>query len=261
MPHLHGAALDGPPVTPSETLSAHRDIRLLNTARGRPPGCVGCGVCTHYKGANGTARKFPRDRYGACLPGCTQIRSRIAEALSRYRRRKDVVDLSHDHSYRGVGSGAFDAEGVRTSNLSARAVFCLQPLGDMPTRFATYQAMVQGCIPVVNRVDDAYFGQHAFASRIPYRELVWHVPEGEVMRGGGWVEELLAVPDATIGRLRRRIARYAPLVDWRRDALAATLAELRALPPVDESAPFAPFAPAISCAGYQRTGRCLEHLN
>jgi len=58
---------------------------------------------------------------------------------------KDCVHATYGSSGRSV----FFAAGHNPLSLSARSVFCFQPIGDLMTRKGLFDSMLQGCLPVV----------------------------------------------------------------------------------------------------------------
>jgi xyloglucan galactosyltransferase MUR3 len=98
----------------------------------------------------GNARKF------------SEVNTLIREAL--------IAQCNNHTSYCSHGAYHHDAKKQGPNGESRRAVFCLQPPGDMPTRKSVFDAALSGCIPVLF---------HPLTARYMYE---WHPIGGQA----GW---------------------------------------------------------------------------
>ncbi|KAG6493944.1 xyloglucan galactosyltransferase KATAMARI1 homolog [Zingiber officinale] len=102
---------------------------------------------------------------------------------------------------------------LRIMALFESSVFCLQPVGDSPTRRSTFDAMVAGCVPVFFHPGSAYT-QYAWHLPRDYRRYSVFLPE-EVVRQGNesielalrkiTVEEVAAMRKEVVGMLPRLV--------------------------------------------------------
>lgn len=72
-----------------------------------------------------------------------RLRGSLVHFCNLYK--KDCVHSTYGSSGRSV----FFEAGHNPLQLSARSVFCLQPIGDLMTRKGLFDSMLQGCLPVV----------------------------------------------------------------------------------------------------------------
>lgn len=127
----------------------------------------------------------------------------------------EVVDCS---------KGVCEHDPIRYMRPMLRASFCLQPPGDTPTRRATFDGMVAGCIPVFfeELSAKAQFGWHLAEEE--YKEFsVFIAKEEVVMKGVRIAEVLMGIPAAEVRRMRERVLDLVPRVTYRRHASSVGL--------------------------------------
>ncbi|CAA6656192.1 unnamed protein product [Spirodela intermedia] len=107
-------------------------------------------------------------------------------------------------------NGVCEHDPIRFMRPMLRSVFCLHPPGNTPTRRATFDAMIAGCIPVFFQEDSArsQYGWHLPAAE--YERFSVHIPKEDVVaRGLSIADVLLAIPRAEVKRMRERVLELA----------------------------------------------------
>lgn len=99
-----------------------------------------------------------------------------------------------------------------------KSVFCLQPPGDSPTRKATFDSLLGGCIPVFVSPDTAYtqYLWHLPADRDSYsvffeQEDLFDRHEKKADHSG-LLEFLASIPEEKISRMRETIVTLTPQI-------------------------------------------------
>lgn len=120
----------------------------------------------------------------------------------------DFVDCSN---------GICEHDPIRFMRPMLQSSFCLQPPGDTPTRKATFDGIIAGCIPVF------------FEDQTAKMQYGWHLPEEEysefsvtiakedvVFRGVRIADVLMSIPKEEVARMRERVIEMMPRVMYRR---------------------------------------------
>ncbi|GAA6061177.1 hypothetical protein JCM10212_002390 [Sporobolomyces blumeae] len=96
------------------------------------------------------------------------------------------------------------------------STFCLMPAGDSPTRRATYEALLLGCIPVI-------FREHSYGRLFPsspeindMSKYTVFVEENDLINsvGPSLIERLEAIPASQVRKMQEHIRRIAPSLQW-----------------------------------------------
>eukprot|EP00249_Psilotum_nudum_P019059 c27080_g1_i1 orf=243-1739(-) len=97
-----------------------------------------------------------------------------------------------------------------------KAVFCLQPRGDSPTRKGLFDSIIAGCIPVL------------FANSSAYQQYIWHLPkagslysvyfpEDDVVEGKiNIISSLSSIPQNQVQEMQRAVINLLPRVIYSR---------------------------------------------
>lgn len=128
----------------------------------------------------------------------------------------EIVDCSN---------GVCEHDPIRFIRPMLRASFCLQPPGDTPTRRATFDGIVAGCIPVFfeEATARAQYGWHLPPAE-EYRSFSVHIPKEDVVAGGLSIADvLLGIPAGEVDRMREKVLEVAPRVIYRRHRSSAGL--------------------------------------
>ncbi|CAN8230981.1 unnamed protein product [Cochlearia groenlandica] len=120
----------------------------------------------------------------------------------------DFVDCSN---------GICEHDPLRFMKPMLQATFCLQPPGDTPTRKATFDGIIAGCIPVF------------FEDQTAKMQYQWHLPEEEfsefsvtipkedvVFRGVRISDVLMSIPKEEVLRMREKVIEMMHRVMYRR---------------------------------------------
>jgi len=131
----------------------------------------------------------------------TEARMALRELVGM--KHHDVYVSSDDDSKRDLKRGTSYSDGM------LGATFCWIPRGDNPTSRRIFDAVAAGCIPVVVSDDIARYLPFRWA--VDWRAMILQVPEAVFTRNAkGVAEAVLALPDAAVAALRKRLdaARY-----------------------------------------------------
>ncbi|KAG0552824.1 hypothetical protein BDA96_01G540900 [Sorghum bicolor] len=95
--------------------------------------------------------------------------------------------------------------------LFQKAVFCLQPPGDSPTRRSVFDSMVAGCIPVFFHTGSAYKQYPWHLPKDDHLKYSVYIPTADVRRRNVSIEAVLrAIPPATVVRMQQEVIRLIP---------------------------------------------------
>ncbi|KAG6493943.1 xyloglucan galactosyltransferase KATAMARI1 homolog [Zingiber officinale] len=98
----------------------------------------------------------------------------------------------------------------RIMALFESSVFCLQPVGDSPTRRSTFDAMVAGCVPVFFHPGSAYT-QYAWHLPRDYRRYSVFLPEEVVRQGNESIElALRKITAEEVAAMRKEVVGMLP---------------------------------------------------
>ncbi|CAH2078245.1 unnamed protein product [Thlaspi arvense] len=141
----------------------------------------------------------------------TETESEISSDFSSEQRKSKICDFVD------CSNGICEHDPIRFMRPMLQSSFCLQPPGDTPTRKATFDGIIAGCIPV-------FFEDQT--AKMQYR---WHLPEEEfsefsvtipkedvVFRGVRIADVLMSIPKEEVERLRERVIEMMPRVMYRR---------------------------------------------
>ncbi|MQM22113.1 hypothetical protein Taro_055159 [Colocasia esculenta] len=137
------------------------------------------------------------------------IRRSIRAECENRTSHCEMVDCSN---------GVCEHDPIRFMRPMLRASFCLQPPGDTPTRRATFDGIIAGCIPVFFEEATArsQYGWHLPPPE-EYPSFSVHIPKEDVVgRGLSIADVLLGIPAVEVGRMRERVLEMAPRVLYRR---------------------------------------------
>ncbi|RID78432.1 hypothetical protein BRARA_A01265 [Brassica rapa] len=159
-----------------------------------------------FAGGGGTS-STPNIRRSIRLE-CTNVTETEPETSSEKIKTCDFVDCSN---------GICEHDPIRFMRPMLQSSFCLQPPGDTPTRKATFDGIIAGCIPVF------------FEDQTAKMQYGWHLPEEEfsefsvtiakedvVFRGVRIADVLMSIPKEEVARMRERVIEMMPRVMYRR---------------------------------------------
>lgn len=144
------------------------------------------------------------------------VRRSIRTECSNFSSPLMAASGSSGCSFIGCDDGRCDSEPGYVMRAMMKANFCLQPPGDTPTRRATFDGIVAGCIPVF------------FEKQAAYTQYTWHLPadpkeysvfinKDDVVFGGLRIGDVLAnISLAEIVRMREKVIELIPRVVYRR---------------------------------------------
>lgn len=98
-----------------------------------------------------------------------------------------------------------------------QASFCLQPPGDTPTRRATFDSILAGCIPVFFEELSAkkQYGWHLMEEK--YDEFSVSLPKEDIVfKGVSIMESLMKIPRNEVRRMREKVVEMIPRVMYRK---------------------------------------------
>ncbi|CAA7060079.1 unnamed protein product [Microthlaspi erraticum] len=141
----------------------------------------------------------------------TDTESEITSDFSSETRKSKICDFVD------CSNGICEHDPIRFMRPMLQSSFCLQPPGDTPTRKATFDGIIAGCIPVF------------FEDQTAKMQYKWHLPEeefsefsvtipkeGVVFRGVRIADVLMSIPKEEVARLRERVIEMMPRVMYRR---------------------------------------------
>nr|GLL48593.1 probable xyloglucan galactosyltransferase GT19 [Ipomoea trifida] len=125
-----------------------------------------------------------------------------------YHKVCDFVDCSN---------GICEHDPIKFMKPMLQATFCLQPPGDTPTRRATFDGILAGCIPVFF---DDLTAKKQYKWHLPvekYNEFSVFIPKEEVVFNGlSIVDVLMSIPRAKVRRMREKVIEMMPRVMYRK---------------------------------------------
>ncbi|GLJ13079.1 hypothetical protein SUGI_0204790 [Cryptomeria japonica] len=144
------------------------------------------------------------------------IRTECSNSSALWADSPPGLGLWSGCSFISCDDGRCDSEPGYVMRAMMKANFCLQPPGDTPTRRATFDGIVAGCIPVF------------FEKQAAYTQYTWHLPadpkeysvfinKDDVVFGGLKIGEVLAnISRAEIVRMREKVIELIPRVVYRK---------------------------------------------
>ncbi|KAJ3336129.1 hypothetical protein HDU83_009601 [Entophlyctis luteolus] len=136
----------------------------------------------------------------------TSFRKNLADAC---RQRPDLCVFYESEDGRPEGQTRYL---IKTREFTRRAVFCLQPPGDTPSRREFWESLLLGCIPVVfeprNKLD------HTFSDRLPWHDMVVTIHQERGVLPFNVVDVLRMIPAPRVARMQRTIARHTHLMQY-----------------------------------------------
>uniref|UniRef100_A0A2P2P158 Catalytic n=1 Tax=Rhizophora mucronata TaxID=61149 RepID=A0A2P2P158_RHIMU len=114
-------------------------------------------------------------------------------------------------------NGICEHDPIRHMRPMLQATFCLQPPGDTPTRRATFDGIIAGCIPVFFEEQGArsQYGWHLPAEA--YREFAVFIPKEDVVfKGLRILDVLMGIPRSRVRRMREKVIDLIPRVSYRK---------------------------------------------
>ncbi|XP_019156429.1 PREDICTED: probable xyloglucan galactosyltransferase GT19 [Ipomoea nil] len=125
-----------------------------------------------------------------------------------YQKVCDFVDCSN---------GICEHDPIKFMKPMLQATFCLQPPGDTPTRRATFDGILAGCIPVFF---DDLTAKKQYKWHLPvekYPEFSVFIPKEEVVFNGlRIVDVLMSIPRTKVRRMREKVIEMIPRVMYRK---------------------------------------------